>query len=427
MDYRISDPRIAELLKAKKKELNNTPSSSDSEIKSVNSEIKNKEAKVKDELASRPKNTKKEENFYKKFKSPKEVKKKKKRLKPPSTKDLALVTKQLASMVNTGLPLLEALDILSDSTQDKTLKYVFKEASISISKGSTLLNILESYPEVFDEMYLALVAAGEEAGLLPDVLERESKLLESLAKIKGQISSAMAYPIAIFTLTIVVIIIMLLFVIPVFVDLYKDSGTSLPFLTNMLVVGSNKLRDFSFLAKIFPFLFLIYFVGKREVKKNYFINWKDEFLLKVPIVKDLVTKSSLANFARTLSALNSAGVPILEALTISKGTLGNRVFRRIINRMNTEIQAGQPIYKVLSYEKYIPIMFTSMFRIGEETGELSGMVSKLADFYEEEVSTSVKSLTSVLEPLMIVFVAGVVAVILVAMYLPMFNMMSTVG
>lgn len=426
MDYRISDPRIAELLKNKKKKLNTESSSLDLKSQDTDSEIKNTNKISENDIEPKIKNTKKEENFYKKFKSSKVVKKKKKKLKPPSTKDLALVTKQLASMVNTGLPLLEALDILSDSTQDKTLKYVFKEASISISKGSTLLNILEDYPEVFDEMYLALVAAGEEAGLLPDVLERESKLLESLAKIKAQISSAMAYPIAIFTLTVVVIIIMLVFVIPVFVDLYKDSGTSLPFLTNMLVVGSNKLRDFSFLAKVFPFLFLIYFVGKREMKKNYFINWKDEFLLKLPIVSDLVTKSSLANFARTLSALNSAGVPILEALTISKGTLGNRVFRRIINRMNTEIQAGQPIYKVLSYEKYIPVMFTSMFRIGEETGELSGMVSKLADFYEEEVSTSVKSLTSVLEPLMIVFVAGVVAVILVAMYLPMFNMMSTV-
>ena len=151
-------------------------------------------------------------------------------------------------------------------------------------------------------------------------------------------------------------------------------------------------------------------------------------LLKLPITKDLVTKSCLANFSRTLSSLNSAGVPILEALMISKRTLGNRVFQRIADKMNTEIQAGQPIYKVLALEvKVIPIMFTSMFRIGEETGELSEMVDKLADFYEDEVSTSVKSLTSVLEPLMIVFVAIVVAFILVAMYLPMFNMMSTVG
>ena len=149
-------------------------------------------------------------------------------------------------------------------------------------------------------------------------------------------------------------------------------------------------------------------------------------LLKLPITKDLVTKSCLANFSRTLSSLNSAGVPILEALMISKRTLGNRVFQRIADKMNTEIQAGQPIYKVLALEvKVIPIMFTSMFRIGEETGELSEMVDKLADFYEDEVSTSVKSLTSILEPLMIVFVAMVVAFILVAMYLPMFNMMST--
>ena len=151
-------------------------------------------------------------------------------------------------------------------------------------------------------------------------------------------------------------------------------------------------------------------------------------LLKLPITKDLVTKSCLANFSRTLSSLNSAGVPILEALMISKKTLGNRVFQRIVDRMNIEIQAGQPIYRVLAQEeKFIPIMFTSMFRIGEETGELSEMVDKLADFYEDEVSTAVKSITSVLEPLMIVFVAIVVAFILIAMYLPMFNMMSTVS
>ena len=192
----------------------------------------------------------------------------------------------------------------------------------------------------------------------------------------------------------------------------------------MLVVASNNLKDFSFLIKVIPAILIFLFFAKRELKKNYFINWKDEMLLKLPLTKDLVTKSSLANFARTLSALNSAGVPILESLNIAKGTLGNRVFKRIVNRMNVEIQAGEPIYRVLNSEKYIPVMFASMFRIGEETGELSEMVNKLADFYEEEVSSSVKGLTSILEPL-VVFVAGVVAIILVAMYLPMFNMMST--
>ena len=355
-------------------------------------------------------------------------KNKRKRLKPPSTKTLAVATKQLSSMIRTGLPLLEALNILSESSDDKTLKAVFKEASIGISRGATLQEILEKHPDVFDDMYLALVSAGETAGLLPEVLDRVAKLLESLSKIKGQIQSALTYPIAIFVLTVIVIIVMLVFVIPVFTDMYSSSGTKLPGLTQFLVDASNLIKDPSFIIKLIPTLIIGFLLTKRQMKTNKFINWKDSMLLKLPITKDLVTKSCLANFSRTLSSLNSAGVPILEALMISKRTLGNRVFQRIADKMNTEIQAGQPIYKVLALEdKVIPIMFTSMFRIGEETGELSEMVDKLADFYEDEVSTSVKSLTSVLEPLMIVFVAIVVAFILVAMYLPMFNMMSTVG
>ena len=366
----------------------------------------------------------------KKFESLKSKRKtnKSKRLKPPSTKTLAVATKQLASMIRTGLPLLEALNILSESSDDKTLKAVFKEASIGISRGATLQEILEKHPDVFDDMYLALVSAGETAGLLPEVLDREAKLLESLAKIKGQIQSALTYPIAIFVLTVIVIIVMLVFVIPVFTDMYSSSGTKLPALTQFLVDASNLIKDPGFLLKLIPALIIGFILSKRQMKTNKFINWKDSMLLKLPITKDLVTKSCLANFSRTLSSLNSAGVPILEALMISKRTLGNRVFQRIADKMNTEIQAGQPIYKVLALEvNVIPIMFTSMFRIGEETGELSEMVDKLADFYEDEVSTSVKSLTSILEPLMIVFVAIVVAFILVAMYLPMFNMMSTVG
>ena len=370
--------------------------------------------------------TKKNQKFES-LKSTRRIKKKK-RLKPPSTKTLAVATKQLSSMIRTGLPLLEALNILSESSDDKTLKIVFKEASIGISRGATFQEILEKHPDVFDDMYLALVSAGETAGLLPEVLDREAKLLESLSKIKGQIQSALTYPIAIFVLTVIVIIVMLVFVIPVFTDMYSSSGTKLPALTQFLVDASNLIKDPSFLIKTIPALIIGFLLTKRQMKTNKFINWKDSMLLKLPITKDLVTKSCLANFSRTLSSLNSAGVPILEALMISKRTLGNRVFQRIADKMNTEIQAGQPIYKVLALEvKVIPIMFTSMFRIGEETGELSEMVDKLADFYEDEVSTSVKSLTSVLEPLMIVFVAIVVAFILVAMYLPMFNMMSTVG
>ena len=420
MEYSfINDPVLrAKLEKASKKnfvktETNNENKLSKNESVSTDNSIKKR----------RPKPNKKFESLKSKRK-----KNKRKRLKPPSTKTLAIATKQLASMIKTGLPLLEALNILSESSDDKTLKAVFKEASIGISRGATLQEILEKHPDVFDDMYLALVSAGETAGLLPEVLDREAKLLESLSKIKGQIQSALTYPIAIFVLTVIVIIVMLVFVIPVFTDMYSSSGTKLPALTQFLVDASNLIKDPSFLLKSIPALIIGFILTKRQMKTNKFINWKDSMLLKLPITKDLVTKSCLANFSRTLSSLNSAGVPILEALMISKRTLGNRVFQRIADKMNTEIQAGQPIYKVLALEvKVIPIMFTSMFRIGEETGELSEMVDKLADFYEDEVSTSVKSLTSVLEPLMIVFVAIVVAFILVAMYLPMFNMMSTVS
>ncbi len=412
----IEDPKLRGDLERKRKESNSKKSDP-----KLNSKI-NKNNEV---LNSTKPNVKKN----KKFESLKAKKKldPKKKLKPPSTKALAIATKQLSSMIRTGLPLLEALNILAESNENKTLKYVFRDASMGISRGSTFVSILEKYPEVFNEMYLALVSAGETAGLLPDVLDREAGLLESLAKIKGQISSALAYPIAIFTLTIAVIIIMLVFVIPIFVDMYASSGADLPGLTQILVDASNAIKDPSFLIKVIPVLAILIFFLNRQSKTSSFINWRDKTLLKLPITKDLVTKSCLANFSRTLSALNSAGVPILESLTISKRTLGNKVFQRIADKMNTEIQAGQPIYKVLATEEPIPIMFTSMFRIGEETGELSEMVNKLADFYEDEVSTSVKSLTSILEPLMIVFVAGVVAFILVAMYLPMFNMMSTVS
>ncbi len=423
MDYNfIDDPELKSILEKKSKEGQTANNSQKKTNKNVSNNTSIKDKFTEKEFSKRV-------NQNDRFKSLKlkSGKKLKKRIKKPSTKNLALATKQLASMLKTGLPLLEALNILSESTDDKSLRLVFQDAAISISRGSSFVSTLEKYPDVFDEMYLALVSAGETAGLLDQVLERESMLLESLSKIKGQIKSALAYPLAIFALTVIVVIIMLLFVIPVFQDMYSSSGADLPGLTQFMVDASNFLRDPLQILKLFPLLIILIFFSKIFFKKESFQFWKDSLLLKLPLTKELITKSSLANFSRTLSALNSAGVPILESLLIAKRTIGNRIFKRVVNKMNEEIQYGQPLYKVLASEKVIPILFTSMFRIGEETGELSEMVNKLADFYEDEVETSVKGLTSLLEPLMIVFVSGVVAFILVAMYLPMFNMMNTVS
>jgi len=423
VDYNfIDDPELKSILEKKSKEGETAKKSLKSTKTNDNKNSSSKDKFTEKELSKRVNQNDRFQSL--KLKSRKKVRK---RIKKPSTKNLALATKQLASMLKTGLPLLEALNIISESTDDKSLRLVFKDAAISISRGSSFVSTLEKYPDVFDEMYLALVSAGETAGLLDQVLERESTLLESLSKIKGQIKSALAYPLAIFALTVIVVIIMLLFVIPVFQDMYSSSGADLPSLTQFMVDASKLLRDPVQILKLIPLFFILIFFTKILLKKESFHIWKDSLLLKLPLTKELITKSSLANFSRTLSALNSAGVPILESLLIAKRTIGNRIFKRVVNKMNEEIQYGQPLYKVLASEKVIPILFTSMFRIGEETGELSEMVNKLADFYEDEVETSVKGLTSLLEPLMIVFVSGVVAFILVAMYLPMFNMMNTVS
>ena len=349
------------------------------------------------------------------------------RLKSPPMKDLAVATKQLSSMIRTGLPLLESLNIISDTSENTTISYVFKEIGLGISKGATMSEMLDKYPEVFNEMYRALVSAGETAGLLPSTLDRQAKLLESLAKIKGQIKSALSYPIAIAVLTLIIVIIMMLFVIPIFVDIYEQADAQLPGITQILINISDQLRSINFYYKAIPSAIGVYFIFKFFSSRSAVLWWYDRLLLQLPITKDLVTKSCLANFSRTLSSLNTAGVPILESLTIAKKTLSNRIFSRIIEKAYIDIQAGNPIHKALDKESVIPVMFTSMFRIGEETGELSQMVTKLADFYEDEVATSVKSLTSIMEPLMIIFVAVFVGIILIAMYLPMFSMMSTVG
>ena len=349
-----------------------------------------------------------------------------KRLKKPSTKSLALATKQLASMVKTGLPIVEALNLVAETTDDKSLRVAFTEIADGIAKGNTIVEMLEKYPMIFDEMYIALTDAGEQAGLLAEVLEREAKLLETLSKLQAQIKSAMTYPIAIALLVVIVVVIMLVFVIPIFVDMYKSSGSDLPALTQFLVDASAWLQNWQNVVMLVIAAFGCNRLLKFAMTKEGFIRLIDKIVLKLPAAGDLITKSNLANFARTLSSLNSAGVPLVESIVISKRTLGNTQFRDIIERMQQSILVGEPIYKSLSSEVLLPKMFSAMFRIGEETGELSNMVDKLADFYEDEVSTAVKSLTSILEPLMIVVVAGVVAVILVAMYLPMFNMMSTV-
>ena len=349
------------------------------------------------------------------------------KVRKPSAKSLALATKQLSSLIKTGVPIIESLVLVADTLDDRNLALVFREISAGISRGQTITEMLMAYPKVFDDMYIALVDAGEQGGLLSEVLIRESKLLESLSKLKGQILGALAYPIAIFVLVIVVVIVMLTFVMPVFVDMYSSSGTELPAITQMMVNASNWIRSpVNIMTLVASGIALYFFINYLSAMPRV-ISARDKFLLKLPIVGDLITKNSLASFSRTLSSLTSAGVPLLESIAIAKKTISNIVFTGVVDRLYYGVQIGKSSHEILSEEPSIPKMFTAMFRIGEETGELGEMVDKLADFYEDEVTAAVKALTSVLEPMMIVIVAGVVALMLVAMYLPMFNMMQTVG
>lgn len=348
------------------------------------------------------------------------------KVRTPKSKTLALATKQLAAMTKTGLPIVDSLVLVSSTVDDKSLKYVFQKISDRVSKGSSIVDTMLQYPQVFDDMYVALVDAGEQGGLLAEVLERESILLEKLAAVKSQVTSAMAYPIGIFVLVIAVVIIMLVFVMPVFAEIYSSSGTDLPLLTQILLDASDFLRNVSNIIFLLIAISLFLIAFSRYSKTRRFKNQRDHLFMTIPFVSDVVTKSCLASFSRTLSSLNSAGVPLLDSIQISKRTMTNVLFERVADRLYSGIQLGNSAYDILSMETILPQMFVAMFRIGEETGELSSMVDKLAEFYEEEVSTSIKTLTSVLEPLMIVIVALVVAVLLVAMYLPMFNMMTTV-
>ena len=348
------------------------------------------------------------------------------KVKSPSSKTLALATKQLAAMSKTGLPIVDSLVLVSSTVDDKSLRYVFKQISDGVSKGSSIVDIMAKYPQVFDDMYIALVDAGEQGGLLSEVLERESILLEKLAAVKSQLVSAMALPNRHFVLVVAVVIIMLVFVMPVFAEIYGSSGTDLPFLTQLLLDASDFLRNLQNTFFLIVGISVIVFFYLRYSKTRRFKLQRDYLFMSLPGVKDVVTKSCLASFSRTLSSLNSAGVPLLDSIQISKRTMTNILFERVADRLYSGIQLGRSAYDILVEETILPQMFVSMFRIGEETGELSAMVDKLAEFYEEEVSTSIKTLTSILEPLMIVIVALVVAVLLVAMYLPMFNMMSTV-
>jgi type IV pilus assembly protein PilC len=341
------------------------------------------------------------------------------------TKDLQIFTRQFATLINSGIPIVDALKILSESTSDKLIKEAVLQVKASIETGKRLSDSMKQFPRVFDDLYCNMIRAGEEAGIIDVILNRLSIYSEKNEKIKNQIKSAMAMPIVIVFAAIVVIAGIIAFIIPKFQELYKGSSKGLPALTQSLIDFSDALRNNWLGIIIFCFVatyILISFFASKEGREIM-----DKFLINAPIIGDVVQKASVARLSRTMSTLLSSGISMLESIDIAANTAGNIVIENALKSCKESISVGRPFHLPLSRQKEIPQMVSQMVAIGEQTGALDTMLGKIADFYEDEVENAIRAMTSLIEPFLMIVLGGIIGFILVAMYLPVFQMGDTVG
>jgi type IV pilus assembly protein PilC len=341
-------------------------------------------------------------------------------------KDKAIFSRQFAAMVNAGVALVRCLGVLSEQCPNPKLKKALLAISGEVQQGTNLSDAMRKHPDCFDTLYVSMVQAGEVGGVLDEVLNRLAKLLEDMARLKNQIKSAMAYPTVVGILAILVFFAMTIFLIPVFAAIFKDLGTELPPLTQFMVDLSEILRSWKIIIPIAIVIGAV--IGIRWYYKTPMGRVQiDGFKLKMPLFGDLNQKSAVARFCRIFGTLTRSGVPILNSLDIVRDTSGNQVIANAVESAKYEIQQGGMISLALQREQVFPLMAIQMISIGEETGELDAMLMKVADFYEDEVEQAVKALTSIIEPIMMVVLAGMVAVILLSMYLPLFKVFDTLG
>ncbi len=337
----------------------------------------------------------------------------------PGITEKAVFANKLAALVDAGVPIVRSIDLMASQQKLPMFRRALQAVSLDVNQGMGLATALRRWPKVFDQLSIAMVEAGEAGGVLDETLRRLSKLLEDNAKLQNQIKGAMGYPVAVLTIAVLVFLGMTIFLIPTFAGIFDDLGAELPWFTQMMVDLSELLRS-PFSAVIVAIL-----VGGAWLLRTYYSTHRgrrviDAFILKLPLFGDLVQKSSTAQFCRTFSSLAKAGVPILLSLEIVKETTGNSIISDAISNSREGVLQGIPLSIALGRQNVFPSMAMGMLAIGEETGEMDAMLSKVGDFYEDEVASSVKALTSMLEPAMIVVVGGIVGSILLAMYLPMF-------
>jgi len=340
-------------------------------------------------------------------------------------KDIVIFTRQFSTMIDAGLPLVQGLNILGEQTENKTFRNMLKRITKDVEGGSTLADALGKHPKVFDSLFVNLIAAGEVGGILDTILQRLAAYIEKAEKLKSQIKGAMTYPIVVVGIAIIVIAVIMIFVIPVFEDMFSSFGKALPVPTQIVVAMSDFIKgNIHYMIVgliVFVFLFRRY-ARTKSGKRNI-----DSVLLKLPIFGELIKKVAVARFTRTLGTMVSSGVPILDALEITAKTAGNVIVEEVIYDARSSIAEGQTIAEPLSETDIFPGMVTQMISVGESTGALDIMLEKIADFYDDEVDATVSAMTSMLEPLLMLFLGGSIGGLVVAMYLPIFQMAAAMG
>ncbi len=340
-------------------------------------------------------------------------------------KNIVVFCRIFSTMINAGLPLIQCLDLLAQQEDNKVFAKIIRTMKEDIEGGTSLTDALKKYPKIFDDLFVNLIAAGEAGGILDVVLARLSNYMEKAMKLKSRVKGAMTYPIAVLVISFGVVALLLLKVIPIFKKMFEGMGGQLPGPTAMLIAASEFAQSYWWF--IFGILIAIFIAFNRFYKTKNGRWTVDSLLLKMPVFGQLLTKVAVAKFSRTLSTMLSSGVPILEGLTIVSKTSGNVVVEDALMKTRQSISEGESIAGPLEASKIFPPMVVQMIAVGEATGALDAMLSKIADFYDDEVDAAVDAMTTLLEPVMMVFLGTIVGGMIIAMYLPIFKLASIVG
>jgi type IV pilus assembly protein PilC len=340
-------------------------------------------------------------------------------------KRISIFTRQFSVMLDAGLPLVQCLEILGGQEENKTFAGIINDVRSDVESGASIADAMRKHPKAFDNLYTNMVAAGEAGGILDIILQRLSTYIEKIVKLNSQVKSAMIYPVAVIVIAALVVFIILWKVIPVFAQLFSGLGGEMPLLTRMVIGASN------FIGRYFIFILIVIGAGFFAVNR-YHETYRgrrvlDGLLLKVPVLGMLLRKIAVARFCRTLSTLTASGVPILDGLEITAKTAGNAIIEDAVMVVRKSVEEGKTVSEPLAETKVFPAMVVQMINVGEQTGALDQMLSKIADFYEEEVDTAVAGLMKLIEPVMIAVLGVVIGTIVAAMYLPLYSILTKIG